>query len=61
MAFRRGFKTEANEIVVEVREELELTLYDRLNPRTLAEWLEIPIVDLSEFAADAPAVRHLSR
>ncbi len=37
MAFRRGFKTEANEITAEVRNELGLSLYDALDPYALAE------------------------
>jgi Zn-dependent peptidase ImmA (M78 family) len=59
MAFRRGFKTETNEVVIEVRRELGLSLYDGLDPFALAEFLEIPIVGLSDFVAEAPAVRHL--
>jgi Zn-dependent peptidase ImmA (M78 family) len=59
VAFRRGFKTEANEIVAEVRQELGLTSYEALDPLALARWLEIPVVGLSDFLADAPAVRHL--
>jgi Zn-dependent peptidase ImmA (M78 family) len=59
MAFRRGFKTEANELVAEVRAELGLTLYEVLDPFALAHWLEIPIVGLSNFLNEAPAVRHL--
>lgn len=59
MAFRRGFKTEANELVTEVRRELGLSLYEALDPFALARWLEIPIVNLSDFLTEAPAVRHL--
>lgn len=59
MAFRRGFRTEANEITAEVRTELGLSLYDALDPYALAQWLEIPIVGLSEFVEEAPAVAHL--
>ncbi len=59
MAFRRGFKTEANETVVEVRTELGLTLYEALDPHALAAFLEIPIIGLSDFLAEAPAVGHL--
>ena len=59
MAFRRGFKTEANEITVEVRSELGLSLHDALDPYALAAWLEIPIVGLSEYVDEAPAVSHL--
>jgi Zn-dependent peptidase ImmA (M78 family) len=59
MAFRRGFKTEANALAAEVRGELELGMFDTLNPQALAESLEIPIVRLSEFVEEAPAVAHL--
>lgn len=59
MAFRRRFKTEANDIVIEVRNELDLTLYDPLDPHDLAAWLEIPVIGLSDFLAEAPGVRHL--
>ena len=59
MAFRRGFKTEANEITAEVRTELGLSLYDALDPHALAQWLEIPIVGLTAFVEEAPAVSHL--
>lgn len=59
MAFRRGFKSEANEIVAEIRNELGLTAFEALDPRKLAAWLEIPIIGLSDFLLDAPAVRHL--
>ena len=59
MSFRRGFKTEANELTAEIRAELGLTLFDRLDPLVLAEWLEIPVVGLTDFLEVAPAVRHL--
>jgi hypothetical protein len=59
MAYRRGFKREANDIVLEVRRELGLSPYDALDPHVLAGWLEIPIVGLSDFVHDAPAIAHL--
>jgi hypothetical protein len=59
MSFRRGFKTEANELTTEVRTELGLGLFDPLDVHALAAWLEIPIVGLSNFLKEAPAVRHL--
>jgi hypothetical protein len=59
MGFRRGFKTEANELVTEVRAELGLSLFDRLDLHALARWLDIPIVPLSDFLEAAPAVQHL--
>jgi Zn-dependent peptidase ImmA (M78 family) len=59
MGFRRGFKTEANGLAADVRAELGLGMFDALNPHALADWLEIPIVRLSEFVDEAPAVAHL--
>lgn len=55
---QRGFKTEANAIVREVRDELSLSLTSPLDVRRLAEHLDIPVVPLSGFREDAPhAVR----
>lgn len=59
MAYRRGFKTEANTIATEVRLELGLKPLDALDPRRLADHLEIPIIDLSEIASGSPTVLHL--
>jgi Zn-dependent peptidase ImmA (M78 family) len=59
MGFRRGFKTEANSLAADVRGELGLSMFDLLDPHALAAWLEIPIIRLSEFVDQAPAVRHL--
>lgn len=59
MGFRRGFKTEANVLAAEVRGELEIGMLDALDPHALAALLEIPIVRLSEFVDEAPAVAHL--
>lgn len=59
MAFRRGFKTEANSLANEVRGEIGLGPLDPLDPHDLAAHLEIPIIRLSEFVKQAPAVRHL--
>lgn len=58
MALRRGFKTEANETADEVRAELGLGPLDRLDPRRLADALEIPIFDLSTVAMADPAILH---
>ena len=46
---RRGFKTEAKEIARQIRGELRLNLTDTLDPWKLADWLEIPILRLSDF------------
>ncbi|GLY99658.1 ImmA/IrrE family metallo-endopeptidase [Actinoplanes sp. NBRC 103695] len=62
MGFRRGFKTEANDIARDVRAELRLRTTDPLNPWNLAECLDIPIIALSDFGTDAPtAVSHFSQ
>ena len=50
MKLRWGFKTEAAELAAEVRAELELGPFDRLDPRQLAQHLDIPIVPLSDLA-----------
>lgn len=51
MALRRGFKSEASALALEVRAELGLGHLDRLDPRQLAQHLDIPILGLSELAA----------
>lgn len=59
---RRGFKTEANSVAVEVRSELGLRAADPLDPWRLAEHLAIPVIPLSAFARDQPqTVRHFTR
>lgn len=45
--FRRGFKTQAEQLARETRAELGLGLHDRLDPRRLAEHLAIEVVSLS--------------
>ena len=58
---RRGFKTEAKEIARQIRGELRLKLTDALDPWKLADWLEIPILRLSDFEEDAEwACRYFS-
>lgn len=59
MGYRHGFKTEANDLAGEVRAELGLRPFDRLDPWTLADHLEIPILGLWELAKEAPAINHL--
>lgn len=59
MSFRRGFKTEANNLAEEVRGELGLSPLDALDPHALGDHLDIPIVRLSDCLKDAPAVQHL--
>jgi hypothetical protein len=59
MAFRKGFKTEANSTALEVRAELRLSALDPLDPRVLADHLEIPIIELSDFARVASGPNYL--
>ncbi|QFQ98084.1 ImmA/IrrE family metallo-endopeptidase [Streptomyces phaeolivaceus] len=59
MAFRRGFKTEANSLALEVRSELRLGALDRLDPFVLADFLEIPVVPLSGMAPTSQGAEHL--
>lgn len=59
MALERGFKTWANKIADQVRSELGLGPFDRFDPRLLAQFLAIPVVDLSSLVREAPAVTHL--
>jgi len=60
MAFWRGFKTWANEIVHDVRSEMNLTPYQALDPRALARHVDIDIIEMSDFVVTAPAIAHLS-
>ncbi len=61
MAYRRGFKSEANAIAREVRAELGLWAHDRLDPWELAPHLDVRVIALSAFGGDAPqAVRHFT-
>lgn len=55
LAYRRGFKTQANEIAKEVRMDLGLRPVDPLDPWQLASWLEIPIITLSSLRREIPA------
>lgn len=59
MAYRRGFKTEANTLADETRAELGLGVLDALDPRALAAHLLIPIWSLSDLCADHEAIEHL--
>jgi Zn-dependent peptidase ImmA (M78 family) len=60
LGYRRGFKSEANSIAREVRDELGLAVLDALDPHLLARHLAVPIVGLSELAPrQNPGVRYL--
>ena len=48
-SFRRGFKTEAKELALDLRNELGLSLSDRLDPFRLANHLLIPVLPLTVF------------
>lgn len=56
---RRGFKAEANALAGEVRAELGLGVFERLDPHVLAERLLIPIWRVSEFVVVYPEVAEL--
>lgn len=58
MKFRRGFKTEANQIATEIRTELGLSKIAPFDPWALAEHLAIDILPLSEMLNEAPTVTH---
>lgn len=51
---KRGFKTHAERIATEVRNELKLSDDARLEPLELAEHLSIPVISLTEAARAAP-------
>jgi len=61
MALRRGFKTEANDIAREIRQELGLHSAAPLDSRSLAEHLELPLQPLSAMAEVPQVVRYFSR
>ena len=60
MTFRRGFKAEAERIALELRSELEVGPYDKLDPNALAEYLCVPILTLHDLQHAVPDdVHHL--
>jgi Zn-dependent peptidase ImmA (M78 family) len=59
VGFRRGFKTEANSLALEVRAELRLKTLERLDPLALARLLEIPVIKLSDFAGKSEGAKFL--
>lgn len=59
--FRYGFKKEAELIAEEVRKELELELTDRLDPIKLANYLAIPVIDLTALRASGVKEKSLRR
>ena len=61
MQFRRGFKTEANDIGRQIRKELRLRSTDPLDPRRLAEHLGISIMPVSAMKEIPDVVRYFTR
>lgn len=59
MAYRHGFKTEANDIAREVRSELGLSALAAFKPIDLANHLAIRILTLSDFCETVPQVQCL--
>lgn len=61
VVLRRGFKTEANAHAVALRRELRLDDHAPLCPWRLAEYLDVPIVRLSDLRSYEPdGVRYLA-
>lgn len=59
-ALRRGFKTEAELIALEIRGELSLTAVHRLDPYMLADHLAVPIVSITDLiGVDHQSALHL--
>ena len=58
MALRHGFKTEARALATELRSELGLDAYGRLDPHVLAEHLAVPIMRLSDLTATCSEAQH---
>lgn len=54
MGLRWGFKTEAAGLAKEIRGELGLGPLDRLDPHQLAQYLDIPVLALSELEESTP-------
>ena len=59
MALRRGFQTEANGIVRELRAELGISQFDRLDPLALANQLGVPVLGLTQLSTAPTAVSYL--
>lgn len=54
----RGFKAEAERLVVTLRTELGITVHDRLDPIALADLYGIPVLSLTDLGLPPPALRH---
>lgn len=58
MPLRRGFKADAAALAAEVRDELGIGPYGRMDPHKLAQHLGVPVVRLSDLAATCRAADH---
>ncbi|MCI0156568.1 ImmA/IrrE family metallo-endopeptidase [Leifsonia shinshuensis] len=58
MGYYRGFKSWAKLVADEARADLGLTRWNRLDPRQLAKFLDIPVLALSSMKSSAPEVVH---
>lgn len=58
MKLRRGFKSYARGLAAEVRGELGLGPFDRLDPLDLAAHLAIPVVSLSDIGPTSRGAQH---
>ena len=58
MPLRRGFKADATALAAEVRDELGIGPYDRIDPHRLAQHLGVPVVRLSDLVATCRAADH---
>ncbi|WP_419933185.1 ImmA/IrrE family metallo-endopeptidase [Candidatus Poriferisodalis sp.] len=58
MALRRGFKSDATALASELRGELGLGPFDRLDPFALARHLEVPVLPLTQLRATCSAADH---
>lgn len=56
MKFERGFKSYANKLAIQVRQELGLAEHAPLDPWMLAKDLGIPVVTISELADSHPEI-----
>lgn len=54
MAFRRGFKAEANRIALRVRTQMGLDEIDAIDPAEVCAHFDIPLFALSEVEPDSP-------
>ena len=56
MAFRRGFKAEANRIALRVRVQMGLTAHAPINPDEVCQHFDIELIALSQLGGDGAAL-----